>query len=263
MKLMKSALICCALLLAGTLSACEVSDAPQQDGTLNSREPAVTEIVENNSGGDQAAGQNGDATKPASDNGAGNAASAGDGQAAQQNNDAPAQNASGNGQSAQETPKQDTPAAADNGDSYKVGSEPALSIGVVHAKPGQKSVPVTVKIHNNPGFCAGGIRVIYDPAITPQYDPDSFQGVSDKGTAVSGSMLTYCSVAPENLIVAYGILGQENSSENGNLFTCYFNIPENAASGKVYKLQTELAELKNENGDNVNLKMIGGEIRID
>ncbi len=262
MKLMKSALICCALLLAGTLSACEVSDAPQQDGTLNKQEPAVTEIVENNSGDGQAAGQNGDAAKPASDNGAGNAASAGDGQAAQ-NNDAPAQNASGNGQAAQETPKQDTPAAADNGDSYEVGSEPALSIGVVHAKPGQKSVPVTVKIHNNPGFCAGGIRVIYDPAITPQYDPDSFQGVSDKGTAVSGSMLTYCSVAPENLIVAYGILGQENSAENGALFTCYFNIPENAASGKVYQLQTELAELKNENGDNVNLKMIGGEIRID
>lgn len=261
MKLMKSALICCALLIAGTLSACEVSDAPQQDGTLNSREPVVTEIVENNNGGDQAAGGNGDTAKPASDNGAGNAASAGDGQAAQ-NNDAPSQNASGNEQSAQETPKQDTPAAADDGDSYAVGSEPALSIGVIHAKAGQKSVPVTVKLHNNPGFCAGGIRVIYDPAITPQYDPDSFQGVSDKGPAV-GSALTYCSVATENLIVAYGILGQEDSHENGNLFTCYFDIPKNAASGRVYKLKTELADLKNENGDTVSLKTIGGEIRID
>ena len=64
MKLMKSALICCALLIAGTLSACEVSDAPQQDGTLNSREPVVTEIVENNNGGDQAAGGNGDTQSP-------------------------------------------------------------------------------------------------------------------------------------------------------------------------------------------------------
>lgn len=263
MKLMKSALICCALLLAGTLSACEVSDAPQQDGTLNSRVSDVTQIIENNSGDGQAANQNSDAASPASDNGgSGNAASAQDSPAAQ-NNDAPAQNASGNGQSAQETPKQDTPAAADTGDSYKIGSEPSLSIGVVHAKAGQKSVPVTVKINNNPGFCAGGIRVIYDPAVTPQYDPDSFQGISDKGTAIISSTLTYCSVAPENLIVAYGILGQEDSSEDGNLFTCYFNMPEDAPSGKVYKLQTELAELKNANGDSVNLKMIGGEIRID
>lgn len=260
MKLMKSALICCALLLAGTLSACEISDQPQQFVTQDSNKPDVTEIIQNNSSDSQAAAQNSSAEKPASDGGVGNAAPAQDSQAAPAKQDTPAELESS---AAPETPKQnDTPAASNSDDAYKVGSEPSLSIGVVHAKAGQKSVPVTVKVSNNPGFAAGGVRVVYDSALKPKYNPETYEGVSDTGAA-AGSALTYCSVAPENNIVAFGILGQKNSDTDGNLFTCYFDIPENATSGKVYKLYTEVESLNDIDSQPVTMKLIGGEIRID
>lgn len=260
MKLAKTVCICCALLAACTLSACEVSDQPLEPVTGNHAEDqydvSVTEMNGSEGSGGQSAEQNGASGESASAGASGDAAPAQDNQAAQNGQ------AAENQPAAQDAQQQDNASAADSGDSYKIGSEPSLSIGVVHAKAGQKSVPVTVKINHNPGFCAGGIRVYYDEAIKPQYDPESFQGVSDKGIAV-GSAMSYCSVAPENLIVAFGILGQEDSKEDGPVFTCYFDIPDNAPSGKVYKLKTELAELKNSDSQNVELKMIGGEIRID
>ncbi len=255
----KISAVCSALLLACALTACEVSSDPNQP-------VSVADMTSSSAPDEQSEVTAAQTEKPASNDA--------DTPAASENSskpDKPAQDSSS--QAAQDTPAQaqndtpapaqnDTPAPADNSDDkYKVGSEPTLSIGVVTAKPGQKNVPVSLKMSNNPGYAAGGIRVVYDPALTPKYDPDTEEAVSDTGTA-AGSALTYCTVSLENHNVAIGILGRENCTADGILFTCYFDVPADAKPGTVYTLKTELDKLTDTNSASVNVKLIGGEIQI-
>ena len=257
MKITKTALICCALLLAGTLSACEISDQPQQPAGSASSAAESEDMNEQQSEPETDQQQESASSAAASES----SSAAG----AEQNDPAPSggqdTQSEQSEQGGQDT-QNNTSAANNSSESYEIGSEPTLSIGVIHAKAGQKSVPVSVKISNNPGFAAGGIRVIYDAGIFPKYDPETNEGVSDPGPAV-GSALTYCSVAADNRIVAYGVLGSKDCDEDGAVFTCYFDIPDNAPSGKVYKLRTEIEELNDAESQRVEVKLVGGEIRID
>ena len=255
----KISAVCSALLLACALTGCEVSADPNQPVSVAdmASSASLDEQSSDVAGQTETPSANGDTASSAAENSSKPDAPAngGNSQAAAQDTPAQAQN---------DTPAQaqnETPAADNHGNSYEVGSEPTLSIGVVNAKAGQKNVPVSVKMTNNPGYAAGGIRVVYDPALTPKYDPDTEEAVSDTGTA-AGSALTYCTVSLENKNVAIGILGKENCTEDGILFTCYFDVPADAKSGTVYLLKTEMDKLVTAEGQSVNVKLIGGEIRI-
>ena len=254
MKITKTALICCALLLAGTLSACEISDQPQQPAGSASSAAESEDMNEQQSEPETDQQQESASSAAASES----SSAAG----AEQNDPAPSGGQDTQSEQGGQDTQNNTSATDNSSESYEIGSEPTLSIGVIHAKAGQKSVPVSVKMSNNPGFAAGGIRIIYDAGIFPKYDPETNEGVSDPGPAV-GSALTYCSVAADNRIVAYGVLGSKDCDEDGAVFTCYFDIPDNAPSGKVYKLRTEIEELNDAEAQRVDVKLVGGEIRID
>ena len=249
MKFSKLIAVLCTLALSAAAAGCSVSDQPLSSDPTSGISSAQNDSANDGGSDSKPAGQD-----SAANNGADNG---GDG-ITQQGDDTPVQQQGGS-----QDNNGDTPAAADIGsDPYKVGSEPTLSIGVVKAKPGQKNVPVSVKVTHNPGFAVGGIRVIYDAALTPKYDPETEEGVSDPGPA-AGKAMTYCAVGPENRIVAFGILGSSDCTADGIIFTCYFDVPDNASSGSVYKLETGVERLVNANSDPIDFKLVGGEIRIE
>ena len=253
MKCFKFTGILCALLLAGTAAGCTVSDQPLTSEPIISASSEPDVAVQESSAGNADAQQtpSGD-SKPAENNGGGS----------------PAQNADDPGtpsqQGGEDAPAQQDPEEqASSGNDYKIGSEPTLSIGVITAQPGQKSVPVSVKISNNPGYSFGGIRLLYDKKLSPKLDSDEDPAIPvyDVGPAASKAM-TDCAVSPENRIVAFGVLSQKDCTEDGILFTAYFDIPADAASGTVYKLETGVERMINADSQPINLKLVGGEIRV-
>ena len=269
MKHLKLSACCLAVLLGAALTGCSVSSDPQEPLTLGeSSSASAGESAGNNAGnngGDSgSANQNADSKQDAASD---------EKPADQQNEQADASDSKpsaesksdSNGQTADSKQDSKPDSKPDNnhngGDSYTVGSEPTISIGVVHAKPGQKNVPVEVKLSNNPGFSVGGIQVFYDPALTPKINEDG-TGVSEDGPAV-GKLATYCAVNTEKRIVAFGLLGAENSKENGTVFTCYFDLPDDAKSGSVYSLKTGIDAMRSAAGADLDIKLVDGEIRVD
>lgn len=254
MKLLKCTGILCALLLAGTAAGCTVSDQPLTSEPIisaSSQDAPSQNGGEGNADSQQTPSGN---NKPAENNGGGS----------------PAQNADDPGTPSQQGGGGDTPAQqqdpeepSGSGDTYKIGSEPTLSIGVITAQPGQKSVPVSVKISNNPGYSFGGIRLMYDKNLSPKLDSDEEPPIPvyDVGPG-AGKAMTDCAVSPENRIVAFGVLSQKDCTENGIVFTAYFDIPADAASGTVYKLETGIERMINSESQSVDFKLVGGEIRV-
>lgn len=256
MKLLKCTGILCALLLAGTAAGCTVSDQP-----LTS-EPIISASSQDAPSQNSAAGNADSQQTPSGNQSAGN----------NSGNASPAQNADDPGTPSQQgggedTPaaQQDNPQAADSEDAYKIGSEPTLSIGVIKAKAGQKSVPVSIKVSNNPGYSFCGVRLIYDKKLIPQadYEADSNGNtpVYDVGPA-AGRAMTECVLAPENRIVAFGMISKDECTADGILFTAYFDIPADAASGTVYKLESGVERIVNGESEMLDFKLLGGEIRI-
>lgn len=272
MKHLKLSVCCLAVLLGAALTGCTVSSDPQEPLTLGESSSASAgesagNNAENNGGDSKSENQNADSKqdaaseeKPADHQN--EQANASDSKpSADSKSDGNGQSAADNKQDSKQDSKQDNNKNNDGSDPYAVGSEPTISIGVVHAKPGQKDVPVEVKMTNNPGYAAGGIKVFYDPALTPKVDEEG-AGVSEDGPAV-GKAATYCAVNPDKHIVAFGLLGAENSKEDGTVFTCFFDLPDDAKSGSVYSLKTGLDAIRTATGADVPFQLVDGEIRVD
>ncbi|MBP0968467.1 MAG: hypothetical protein J5722_12595 [Oscillospiraceae bacterium] len=255
MKLLQCTGILCALLLAGTAAGCTVSNQPLTSEPIISA--SSQDAPSQNSAGNADSQQQTPSGNQSAGNSSGNASNA-------QNADDPG-TPSQQGGDADSPAQQQEPQQASSGSDYQIGSEPTLSIGVIKAQPGQKSVPVSVRISNNPGYSFGGVRLIYDKALTPQADydedPNGNTPIYDVGPA-AGKAITECVLAPENRIVAFGMLTKEDCTADGSLFTCYFDIPADAASGTVYKLETGVERMVNANSEMLNFKLVGGEIRV-
>ena len=268
MKHLKLSVCCLAVLLGAALTGCSVSSDPQEPLTLGESSSASAgesagNNAENNGGDSKSENQNADSKQDAASE---------EKPADSQNEQANASDSKpsadsksdGNGQATadnKQDSKQDNNKNNGGSDPYAVGSEPTISIGVVHAKPGQKDVPVEVKMTNNPGYAAGGIKVFYDPALTPKVDEEG-AGVSEDGPAV-GKAATYCAVNPDKHIVAFGLLGAENSKEDGTVFTCFFDLPDDAKSGSVYSLKTGIDAMRSAAGADLDITLVDGEIRVD
>lgn len=159
-------------------------------------------------------------------------------------------------------------AAKDSLPDLVIGSELTVGIGPMTASPGQKSVPVSVKMWNNPGFSSGGFKLGFDPALTPiaNGNVSMVSGIPeaqmDTGEAVAG-FLTSCLIGEEAHIIAFGCMSMEPSTSDGVIFTCYFDIPEDAPIGTEYQFTCEIDSLNDEASQPLTAQTADGILRIE
>lgn len=128
----------------------------------------------------------------------------------------------------------------------EIGSASALYGDNITAKAGAKHVPVTVSIKNNPGISFMGIRLSYDAALTPVFADGLLTEYVD-GTVTKGVMST-CAANSKKLLLGYSAAAAANLTEDGSLFTCYFDLPDNAKPGTVYQFRLESKDVSNADG---------------
>lgn len=165
------------------------------------------------------------------------------------------------------TEPSETDAPAANGD-VEVGSEMTIGIAPIVASAGQKSVPVDVKVWNNKGFSACGIRLDYDPALKAVSN-GNFSPISGapeaqyaRGEAGQGFMVS-CLIGEEVGRIAFGAMNTEVSTVDGVIFTCYFDVPDDAASGTEYPITVTMDSLNDANSQPLSYETIDGIIRIE
>ena len=154
------------------------------------------------------------------------------------------------------------------GNEQKIGSELTISVENCTAHAGDKGVPVSVRIWNNPGYAATGLQLVYDPALIPQKTGETSPNSNfpyakcDLGEAAQGFMKS-CLIGEENHLIAFGAMTSEDCKTNGKMFTVYFDIPNNAASGQQYKFSCNMDSLNNYNKDHLNPKTVEGTLTIE
>ncbi|MBQ9906186.1 MAG: hypothetical protein IJM46_05390 [Oscillospiraceae bacterium] len=154
------------------------------------------------------------------------------------------------------------------GNEQKIGSELTIGVENCTAHAGDKGVPVSVRIWNNPGYAATGLQLVYDPALTPQKTGETSPNSNfpyakcDLGEAAQGFMKS-CLIGEENHLIAFGAMTSEDCKTNGKMFTVYFDIPDNAASGQQYKFSCNMDSLNNYNKDHLNPKTVEGTLTIE
>ena len=173
----------------------------------------------------------------------------------------------GGQQNAQPDAQQNTAPGTQNFDDgsgkFVVGSGLTVGVGSVHARAGQKAVPVTFRIWNNPGFSMGGFKISYDPALVPLLaGTNDIDAKFDLSPSISGAT-AYGAINFNTRAVAVGIFNPENLTAEGALFTVYFDIPENAQPGTVYALKVEADSITDAQANMLDFTNLDGEIRID
>ena len=167
-------------------------------------------------------------------------------------------------ESSSEAPKQNNAAVKP----AEIGSDLTVGILPVTAHAGDKAVPVPVQIWNNPGFAAGGIQLYYDSKLMPVTTEsnneftDAPGGKCDLGNAAE-DFLKSCLVGTENHVIAFGCMGSVNSTEDGTIFTVYFDIPENAPAGQSFSLTCVIDSLNDVEKNKLNPKTLDGCITIE
>lgn len=166
---------------------------------------------------------------------------------------------------------EDSPAPADSkpesaGDYFKVGDKMTLGIEPFTAKAGQKAVPVRIQIWNNSGFAAGGIKLYYDkaldPVLTGETSPNGIPMAKFDCGDIAKNMLKTCLVNTEDHLMAFGFMGSEAVTENGDFLICYFDIPDKAESGTTYHFTLQLDRL-NDSNQNVTAETVTGALTIE
>lgn len=149
-----------------------------------------------------------------------------------------------------------------------IGSELTVGILPVTVHAGDKNVPVSVQIWNNPGFSAAGIQVFYDSKLKPvtiasdnQFS-DAPGGKCDLGDAAEG-FLKSCLVGVEDHVIAFGGMAGQDSMEDGTIFTVYFDIPDDAPSGQSFDLTCVIDSISNAGKTKLNPKTYNGTITVE
>lgn len=125
----------------------------------------------------------------------------------------------------------------------KIGKKPTVYADNITAKAGQQRVPVTVNVANNPGMSFLGIRVYYDSALSPVFDKEPL--VQYENGTVTKSLVSTCAANKKKQIVGYSTFASADLKSDGSLFTCYFDVPADAAAGTVYRFRLEAADITN------------------
>ncbi|MBR3044623.1 MAG: hypothetical protein IKI45_09085 [Oscillospiraceae bacterium] len=150
----------------------------------------------------------------------------------------------------------------------EIGSDLTIGAASVTAHAGDKAVPVNVQVWNNPGYSACGIQLFYDTKLKPVTEKsdnefsDSPGGKCDLGKAAEGFM-TSCLVNEEDHLIAFGALSGENNTEDGTIFTVYFDVPEDAPSGQTFTFVTVIDSFNDETKTSLNPKTINGTLTIE
>lgn len=149
-----------------------------------------------------------------------------------------------------------------------IGDEMTIGIGPMTASPGQKKVPVNIQIWNNTGFIACGIKIGFDPALTPVANGNYSQiseipeAEMDKGEVTQG-FLTSCLIGEQKHVVAFGCMNTEPAAADGIIFTCYFDIPDDAPIGTEYRFTCEMDSLSDEQSQPLTCQTADGILKIE
>ena len=127
-------------------------------------------------------------------------------------------------------------------------SAPAFYCEDITVSAGEKNIPVSVMVRNNPGYAFVGLSLYYDPALTCHMT----EGVNaDYITGDAGEKLTTeCMVNTQKSIVGFGAFHAGDLTENGTVFTCFFDLPADAKPGQTYQFRLEMVEVTNASGKN-------------
>ena len=124
-------------------------------------------------------------------------------------------------------------------------AQPRLYAERVSAKPGDKNVPVSVYIENNPCTFSYGFRLSHDPAVkvvltdVPTENSELSTPKSTRGTVMedAADFMIINRYNPQKNLIGSASLGirDKGKIQNGALMTFYFDIPEDTPAG-IYPL---------------------------
>lgn len=127
---------------------------------------------------------------------------------------------------------------------------------------GTEKVPYRVILYNNPGYGFAGIRLTYGTALKPYLEEGNTAEFMDG--AATDSFLTTCLNSPTEHMLGFAGFASDgaDSKEDGIMFTCYFDIPADAASGTVYDFKLEVVDFNTVAGDAVAVDTVSGSITV-
>ena len=148
-------------------------------------------------------------------------------------------------------------------DLSEIGDKTAIYVENTTAHAGDKNVPVRVCIKNNPGFDFAAFRII----------PNERLSIKKEGTKDSKNIVVKVEPALNDAIFSgrespyplwgFSFLSLDAITADGTMFTFYVDIPDDAAVGKEFKLETRIVELSSEQcGQIYPLCTVGGVVRI-
>lgn len=149
-----------------------------------------------------------------------------------------------------------------------IGTELTIGVASLTAHAGDKAVPVSVNIWNNPGYGATGMQLIYDPALTPvktgEVSPNSNYPFAKctLGEAAEDFMQS-CLIGEEAHLIAFGGMSTTNCTNDGAIFTVYFDIPADAKAGQQYTFQCNLDSLNTADKEKLTAATIEGTLTIE
>lgn len=140
-------------------------------------------------------------------------------------------------------------------------SAPTMLCDNIVVKAGTEKVPYRVILYQNPGYAFTGFRILYDDALTPYTTDDMGTVEMVTGDALSGFMST-CINSDEDNMIGFGAFCTEDKTTDGIVFTCYFDIPADAASGTVYPFTLEVVDFNTLAGEAKEVQAINGAITV-
>lgn len=127
---------------------------------------------------------------------------------------------------------------------------------------GTEKVPYRIMLYNNPGYGFAGIRLTYDADLNPYLEEDNI-AVFDDGDATDQFLSTCLNSQDEHMLGFAGFATNgADSTADGIMFTCYFDIPADAASGTVYDFKLEVVDFNTIAGDAVEVDTVSGSITV-
>ncbi len=128
---------------------------------------------------------------------------------------------------------------------------------------GTTKVPYRVMLYNNPGYGFVGMRLFYDTTLKPYMDEERGQDEMEitTGDATQGFMFS-CMRNEAQKMIGAAAFGAADCKSDGVMFTCYFDIPADAASGTVYEFSAEVVDFRPLEGENHKVEVIAGKITV-
>ena len=143
--------------------------------------------------------------------------------------------------------------------SVTIGKEFTVEGETVTVKAGAKKVAYTVKLHNNPGFATASVIMGYG-SLKPVGDEKTHE--AEYVTDIGKNAIITCMYNNDSQLIAFAMLGQKDTNENGTLVTLYFDLPADAKAGSEYPISLTASECANNAGKKLTPKTITGKIVV-